>query len=116
MEELKHYGVKGMRWGHRKARSQQQPYVSRRTQRLEKNLKETKTAIKEYSRIRDVRVQKIVNDLRLDDIKLSEKLKKSQYRDQYLSGKSWVGRMISTAMGTDKYYAEAMYNLRNVRD
>lgn len=36
---------------------------------------------------------------------------KSKYRNEYLSGKSKVGKVVSKIMGSDKIYADTMYDM-----
>ena len=119
-EGLKHYGVPGMKWGHRKA--QGQPTPSNRTRRLASAIKNADRDIKSFpkgaykdKKGRVLLTAKDMKDITKDLIKGREKLKvkliKSQYADEYMAGLSTAGKIYAKVTAGDKIYANTMYDL-----
>lgn len=79
MAELKHHGVKGMRWGIRRFHSSSPlPHFLRKKQRSEENVKMRVTRKKHYSEMSDSELRYITNRMNLE----------RQYRDLTNSEKS----------------------------
>ena len=130
--ELYHYGVPGMKWGHRKARptystlrdangKQIRSADSARTQRLKKKAADTKRAMDYYRKEAkkangDRDLEKIANTFAKDNAKLQTKLIKSQYRDQYNNGRSAASKAINKMLGADRTYGDVMYDYQKNRN
>lgn len=77
--QLKHHGVKGMRWGIRRfRRSSPRPHFLRKKQRSEENVKMRVTRKKHYSEMSDSELRDTINRMNLE----------RQYRDLTNSEKS----------------------------
>lgn len=144
--ELYHYGVPGMKWGHRKA----QPIVSGSVRAAKVKMQQAKANKKAASKsfnkayrndssiIRQLQFNKADNKRSYKDLETAaaksykadkeyKKLKKAyksvkkmekqkvrdiknKYAAEYRNDKSPVGQIISRMLGTDKNYADMMYN------
>lgn len=121
--ELYHYGVKGMKWGQRKAVDPADVKASRRTRRLAKALDRQRNVAKSWDdagAITDKRGKTIYSKSEVKEIrdaayervkKMEVKLLKSQMRDQINAGESAVGRLYNKVTGADKYEADMLYDL-----
>lgn len=108
-DELYHHGVPGMRWGNRKVRNfissirptpKPKPAVqvidSRKTKYYKKKLQKRNNEMSEVARERE---------------QIRVKLIKSQYADEYNTGKNHVTKFLSKISGADKAYANTLYDL-----
>lgn len=123
MNELKHYGVPGMKWGVRKTQPTADIPASRRTRRLEQKTARQRTVVeswKDSSPIKDSRGRTIYSRDDVKDIyegakrrleKLEYKLAISKKRDQINAGSSAVGRLWNKITEADKLQAEIEYDI-----
>ena len=147
-DELMHYGIPGMRWGHRKARpikgGQSSSAAYLRMQKAKSNKKIASRSFNsayrhDRSLIRRSQFDKADNKRSSQElmkaaqksnkadmeykkakkayksVKKHEKQKvkdmKAKYSKEYLSGKSPASQAISKMLGTDKNYANIMYDM-----
>jgi hypothetical protein len=114
-DELYHYGVPGMKWGHRKAVT---PGESFRTRRLKKAVARQEEVVKSWkdaSPITDKKGKTLYSAKEVKEMseatvnrlnKLNHKLLVSQKADQINAGASVVGKIYNKVTGAHKMQAE----------
>jgi hypothetical protein len=124
---LAHIGVRGMKWGHRKAaitdrmhetsrytkNSTLHPILTSRAANASIRGEKLGTQARRMYLHQTTKEMKDVSD-RVDKM-LAKKAKindiKKQYAKEYMAGKSAVGKAIAKITAGDKTYADTMYNL-----
>lgn len=114
--ELMHYGVVGMRWGaHRSISKVGRDGKSERTRRIEGKLKtatkERKAADKEAKKHAVAKAKSFVKLYKESGLEIAQI--KSKYRDDYNKGKNLAQRVLTTITGSDKTYAQLMYDMND---
>lgn len=146
-DELYHYGVPGMRWGHRKAIQISSSSVGNARARMKQAKANKKAANKKFDKAyrdsnswilnsqfdkkdrqnrnkalidaaeksakADSQYKKAKKAYKLAKKYEKQKVKdiKAKYSKEYLSGKSKVGKAVSKLLGTDRNYANIMYDM-----
>lgn len=110
---IQHYGVPGMKWGrhkyisniNRKIQPSDKAWGNMYKAKLKKEKRESENANKAYKKAKKAyKISKKYEKQQMKDIK-------TKYRNSYLSGKSTVGKVISKIIGSDKIYADTMYDM-----